>query len=56
MFQDVERLLRDLPKVISVYKVPHNKFNHLDFVWATDIKPLLYDNIITTLNDLVTRT
>lgn len=54
--KDVERLLRVLPNVVSVYKVPYENFNHLDFVWAVDVKHLLYDNIIRTLNTMSGRT
>lgn len=55
MFQDVDRLIHTLPNVVNVYKVPYTDFNHLDFVWAVDMKPLLYDNIIKTLNTIVTK-
>lgn len=52
--KDVERLVQALPNIVTIYKVPYSKFNHLDFVWAVDVKPLLYDNIIKTLNNLAT--
>jgi pimeloyl-ACP methyl ester carboxylesterase len=39
---DVYRLAEQLPNLVRKYRVPHDKFNHLDFLWAIDSVPLLY--------------
>lgn len=47
MFQSIERLSKILPNVVKKKMVPHKKFNHLDFLVATDAKALLYDDVIS---------
>lgn len=47
--EDVERLIPMLPNVIKSYLVPHDKFNHLDFLWGTQAPQLLYKEIIETM-------
>ncbi|XP_066998922.2 lipase 3 [Anabrus simplex] len=44
--QDTDTLSHELPNTIGKFRVAHDKFNHLDFLWAIDAKPLLYDIII----------
>jgi lysosomal acid lipase/cholesteryl ester hydrolase len=42
---DVEKLHQGLPNVIGKFLVPDPLFNHLDFVWAIDVRTLLYDRL-----------
>ncbi|XP_037042421.1 lipase 3-like [Bradysia coprophila] len=42
---DVEELHQGLPNVIGKFLVPDPLFNHLDFVWAIDVRTLLYDRV-----------
>jgi pimeloyl-ACP methyl ester carboxylesterase len=42
---DVEELHQGLPNVIGKFLVPDPLFNHLDFVWAIDVRSLLYDRV-----------
>jgi pimeloyl-ACP methyl ester carboxylesterase len=42
---DVEELHQGLPNVIGKFLVPDPSFNHLDFVWAIDVRSLLYDRV-----------
>lgn len=42
---DVEELHQSLPNVIGKFLVPDPLFNHLDFVWAIDVRTLLYDRV-----------
>lgn len=46
---DVERLAKVLPNVINNYLVPHDRFNHIDFLWGIDAPRLVYDEIIKTM-------
>ncbi|KAI4454128.1 lysosomal acid lipase-related [Holotrichia oblita] len=46
---DVKQLESELPNVVTSYLVSDSKFNHLDFVFAIDIRELLYDRVLTLL-------
>lgn len=48
-YEDVERLIPRLPNVKKSYLVPHEKFNHLDFLWGTQAPQLLYKEIIKNM-------
>ncbi|KAL0113152.1 hypothetical protein PUN28_012380 [Cardiocondyla obscurior] len=41
---------RHLPNVILLKEVPYKFFNHMDFLWATNAKALLYNNVIQVIN------
>lgn len=43
---DVERLYRRLPNVIAYREVPYPQFNHIDFVWATNARELVYNDVL----------
>ncbi|XP_011860678.1 PREDICTED: lipase 3-like isoform X2 [Vollenhovia emeryi] len=43
--ENVLELSKRLPNVLLTEKVPYKLFNHADFVWAIDVKTLLYDRI-----------
>lgn len=49
-FQDVELLAKKLPNVVGVFRIPYPDFNHIDFMWATDSRKLLYDELIRLMN------
>lgn len=44
--QDVEKLKSKLQNVKESYLVPHEKWNHIDFLWASDAKDVIYDRVI----------
>ncbi|XP_041980001.1 lipase 3-like [Aricia agestis] len=48
--KDVDRLLHEVKTVVGKFKVPLQKFNHLDFVFANDAKSLLYDRIMSIMS------
>ena len=52
---DVMKLAKEVPKtsLIQNYKVPHPKFNHLDFIWAINVKSLLYDKVLDDIKNFV---
>lgn len=52
-FQDLERLDSKLKSVVARYKVPHEKFNHIDFLWATDADKLIYIPTLKLMNSFV---
>lgn len=47
--RDVKRLIDELPNVVNSYEVPHDRFNHIDFLWGKDAPKLVYDEIIKTM-------
>ncbi|KAH9636380.1 hypothetical protein HF086_011237 [Spodoptera exigua] len=48
--EDVKVLENMLPNVIESYRVPFNKFNHVDFLWARNVKELINDKILMLLS------
>ncbi|KAL1114775.1 hypothetical protein AAG570_007599, partial [Ranatra chinensis] len=46
--KDVERLAKVLP-ASSAYEVPYKQFNHVDYMWATDVNELLYSTVLKIL-------
>ncbi|XP_051160822.1 uncharacterized protein LOC127281249 [Leptopilina boulardi] len=44
--EDSEELKKLLPNVVTLEKVPHPNFSHLDFIWARNVKSLLNDRIL----------
>ena len=44
--QDVEKLGSKLPNVVGMFHVPHTRFNHVDFVWGTNVRTIVYDKIL----------
>lgn len=43
---DVAELERGLGNLIGKFLVADPRFNHLDFVWAIDARPLLYNRVV----------
>uniref|UniRef100_A0A146LJT0 Gastric triacylglycerol lipase n=1 Tax=Lygus hesperus TaxID=30085 RepID=A0A146LJT0_LYGHE len=50
--EDVKKLHSRLTKS-KLIEVPYPAFNHLDFLWAKDVRPLLYNNMISMLKESV---
>ncbi|XP_011860682.1 PREDICTED: lipase 3-like isoform X2 [Vollenhovia emeryi] len=44
--ENVLELSKRLPNVLLTEKVPYKLFNHADFMWAIDVKTLLYDRVL----------
>jgi len=44
--KDVAWLATQLSRVAVNYRVPFAKFSHMDFLWAIDVKPLLYNKLV----------
>ncbi|KAL5241759.1 hypothetical protein ACI65C_009169 [Semiaphis heraclei] len=44
--EDVKVLAGRLPNVVERKVVPFPEFNHLDFLWADDVKNIVYDDLI----------
>lgn len=49
---DVNVLRKTLPNVIDAYLVPDKKFNHLDFIYAKDLKTLIFSRLSELLSKL----
>ncbi|KAJ2951720.1 hypothetical protein O0L34_g13885 [Tuta absoluta] len=48
-YKDVLILKDKLPNVVDFYKVPFDKWAHLDYLWAKDVKVLVYDRLLELL-------
>ncbi|XP_033335083.2 lipase 3 [Megalopta genalis] len=49
--EDVKRLVNELPHEPSIYNVPYDNFNHIDFLWAVDAPKLVYKKLLAMLSD-----
>lgn len=47
--KDVQKLIDQLPNIIGKYEIKHPKFNHMDFLFATDAKKLVYEHVIEVM-------
>lgn len=47
--KDINRLEKQLPHLRASHKVPNPAFSHLDFLWATDARALVYEKIFEAL-------
>ncbi|XP_011498525.1 PREDICTED: lipase 3-like [Ceratosolen solmsi marchali] len=48
--KDVNKLYSKLPNKIGKFYVKYKKFNHIDYLFAKDVKHLLYDKILTLMS------
>ncbi|XP_042239935.1 gastric triacylglycerol lipase-like isoform X2 [Homarus americanus] len=48
--KDVHHLEKQLPHLQACYKVPNPMFSHLDFLWATDARSLVYEKVFEVLD------
>ncbi|XP_045113942.1 gastric triacylglycerol lipase-like [Portunus trituberculatus] len=48
--EDINNLRQKLPNLQAIHKVSNPIFSHLDFLWATDARPLVYDKIFEILD------
>lgn len=46
--RDVQTLQRELPNVIHSM-IPDPRFNHFDFTWGIDARPLLYNHVLRNM-------
>ncbi|XP_045511169.1 lipase 3-like [Colias croceus] len=51
--KDVDKFFKEAKTVVGKYRVPLDKFNHLDFVFANDAKKLIYDRIIRIMSQFL---
>ncbi|XP_015520640.2 lipase 3-like [Neodiprion lecontei] len=48
---DVEKLYSELGNPVEKYRILDGKWNHLDFLWGINAKELVYNHILTTLEN-----
>lgn len=46
---DVEKLYKELGNPSGKYLIPDKKFNHVDYMWATDGRSLVWDHMISRM-------
>lgn len=46
---DVKRLAAALPNLIELREVPHPDFDHISFVWGTEVRSLVYNHMLTLM-------
>lgn len=49
--KDVHRMARILGENVKLYRVKYRDFNHLDFLFAINVKPILNDCILDKINE-----
>lgn len=49
---DINILRKILPNVVDAYVVPDEKFNHIDFIYAKDLKTLIFNRLSELLSKL----
>ncbi|RZF35675.1 hypothetical protein LSTR_LSTR015815 [Laodelphax striatellus] len=49
--KDIGKLAKKLKNIVSAYRVPLDSFNHMDYLFAMDVKELVYDNVLTLLSN-----
>lgn len=49
---DVRRLFSELGRPVGMFRVPHATFSHLDFMWGTGAKELIYDRAINLMKSV----
>lgn len=52
-WQGVEKLSKGLTSVKMIRRVPHATYNHLDFLYARDSRPLLYDQVMQSIAEVL---
>ncbi|XP_026271989.1 lipase 3-like [Frankliniella occidentalis] len=50
--KDVDRLARILPKLHEKHEVPLKQFNHVDFMWAKDVRSLVYQRLVRNMKEV----
>jgi len=50
--QDVDQLASKLPNLLGKFLVQLPEFNHLDFLWAIDADTLVYNQVISQMENL----
>lgn len=51
--EDINNLKEKLPNLEAIYRVSNPIFSHLDFLWATDVRSLVYDKIFDILEKVL---
>ncbi|KAF5272915.1 hypothetical protein FQR65_LT04844 [Abscondita terminalis] len=52
--QDVERLGKELNNCVLLHKVSMKSFSHTDFLFASDVVPMVYEKVFEVLHDVQT--
>ncbi|XP_023309798.1 lipase 3-like [Anoplophora glabripennis] len=48
--KDIQLITSKLPQVVKSYLVPYEKFNHGDFLFANDVKKLIYNELLRVMD------
>ncbi|KAJ8730003.1 hypothetical protein PYW07_017041 [Mythimna separata] len=50
-YDDTEALRKRLQNVVEMYQVPYPHFNHVDYLFAKDVKTLVFNKLSSVIND-----
>lgn len=50
-YRDLLKLADTLPNVVAVNKADRDTFNHFDFLWAVDVKGMMYDYVLAAMKN-----
>lgn len=45
-FRDVEIFIKNVPSVFDVYKIPYERWNHMDYLFAKEANSMVYNKVL----------
>lgn len=51
-YEDVKIFISKVPSVCDVYRVPYERWNHMDYLWGRDAKHLVYEKVLALVKGI----